>query len=262
MDELFDTHCHLDEDAFLNERDDVIERAIALGVTRMLSIGTTLASSQRAIELGEREPHVRAAVGIHPNYCSGTQPTDWSEICQMARHPLVLAVGETGLDQYWKQTPIELQQDYFRRHIELSWEVKKPFIVHCRDAEPETLLLLEEMSRIAPLCGLMHSFAGSAETARKCLELGLYLSFSGMITYKRNEALLAVATEAPLDRILIETDAPYLAPVPLRGKRNEPAHVRYTLGKLADARQIERHELATTTTANALRLLGWPAPLA
>ncbi|MBA4032730.1 MAG: hydrolase TatD [Planctomyces sp.] len=258
MHELFDTHCHLDEDAFAHERDDVIQRAVACGVTRMLSIGTTLASSLRAVELAKVNPHVRAIVGIHPNYCVTAAEDDWAAICELARDEHVLGVGETGLDRYWDHTPIEQQLDYFRRHIELSWQVSKPFVVHCRDAEPETLALLEEMSRIQPLNGAMHSFAGSAETAAKCLELGLLLSFSGMITYKRNEALLNVARSAPLDRIMIETDAPYLAPVPMRGKRNEPAHVRYTLGVLADARQISREDLAATTTTNAIAFFQWP----
>lgn len=253
--EVVDTHCHLDEEAYAHERDDVISRAVAVGVTRMISIGTTLAGTRKAIELAQRHPNVWSSIGIHPNYCSQAGPDDWDALVALATERRVVCIGETGLDQYWDYAPLDLQQDYFRRHLALSRQTGLPFVVHCRDAEAGTLAILQEDARLhGPLNGVMHSFAGSQEFANHCLELGMTLSFSGMVTYKRNTALLDVAKTTPLDRILVETDAPYLAPVPQRGNRNEPAYVRYTLGQIADARGMTREDLAAATSANAVKL--------
>jgi TatD DNase family protein len=254
--EVVDTHCHLDEEAFANERDDVIARAIAASVTRMLVVGITAESSASTVQFVETHSNLSAIVGIHPNYLVAATEADWASIVELARHPKVVAIGETGLDRYWDHSPLELQQEYFRRHIELSRQLKKPFVVHCRDAEVETLELLAAYAQTGPLSGVMHSFAGSAEMARQCLSWGMHLSFSGMITYKKNEELRAIAASVPVERLLVETDSPYLAPTPERGKRNEPAFVRYTLGVLADLRSVTREDLAAATTANAIRLFG------
>jgi TatD DNase family protein len=252
---LIDTHAHLDEDAFTGDLGPTLERAKKAGVGAVMTIGTTLASSRQAVELAEQFPMVHAAIGIHPNYAAGAAEEDWAEIERLAANPRVKAVGETGLDRYWDHTPIELQLDYFRRHLELSRNTGKPFIVHCRDAEPEVVAELQQAGEQGPLNGVMHSFCGSPETARICLDLGMHLSFSGMLTYKRNEALRELAAAVPADRLLVETDAPYLSPAPHRGKRNEPAYVRFTAERLAEARGVTLAEMADVTTANVRRFL-------
>ncbi len=252
--QLVDTHCHLDEDAFTIDRAEAVQRAIDAGVTRIVTIGTTAASCRTAVELAERFAAVCAAVGIHPNYASTAQPDDWTLIEELATHPRVVGVGETGLDRYWDNTPLELQQEYFDRHIDLSRRVGKPFIVHCREAEADVIAQLRRAAETGPLRGIMHAFSGTQETADACLGLGLTLSFAGNITFKKNDALRAVAGTVPLDRILVETDAPYLAPMPNRGKRNEPAWVRHTAECIARVRGATLEEFTAQTTANAKRL--------
>ncbi len=255
---LIDTHAHLDEDAFSGDLGHCLERARDAGVLRIITIGTTAASSRKAIELAERHPMIFAAIGIHPNYAATAGEDDWPEIVELARHPRVKGVGETGLDRYWDHTPIEIQLDYFQRHLRLAREVRKPFIIHCRDAEPQVLEVLRENAEVGPLHGVMHCFSGSAETARECLAMGLCLSFAGGLTFKKNAELREIAAAAPLDRILVETDAPYLAPTPNRGKRNEPAWVRFTAQQLADARGCTLEDIAAATSANACRLFDLP----
>lgn len=251
---LIDTHAHLDEDAFTGDLVGALDRAREDGVEYVLTIGTTAASSRRAIEIAETHPGVYAAVGIHPNYASTATDEDWQTIESLVSHPKVKGVGETGLDRYWDHTPIDLQVEYFRRHLNLSRLCGKPFIVHCRDAEPDVLAELERDFAAGPLSGVMHSFCGSGDTAERCLAMGLYLSFAGMLTYKRNEELRLTAAKVPADRILVETDSPYLAPAAHRGKRNEPAWVKYTAQRLAEVRSVSLNEIAELTTANALRL--------
>jgi TatD DNase family protein len=197
---------------------------------------------------------VYAAVGIQPNYAAAAQAGDWEVIEQLAREPKVVAIGETGLDRYWDYAPLELQQDYFTRHVELARRLDLPFVVHCRDAEAEVVAQLRELAAAGPLRGVMHSFTGDLRTAQACLDLGLHISFAGMVTYKKNEPLRSVAAAVPLDRLLVETDAPYLAPAPHRGKRNEPGFVLHTARCLAEHRGIDPEELAARTTANAREL--------
>jgi TatD DNase family protein len=252
--DLVDTHCHLDEDAFTIDRAEAVQRAVDAGVTRIVTIGTTAASCRTAVALAEQFKPVFAAVGIHPNYASTAQPDDWARIEELARHPRVVGIGETGLDRYWDHTPLELQQDYFGRHIDLSRRVGKPFIVHCREAEADVVAQLRRAAQAGPLRGIMHAFSGTQDTAEACLELGLTLSFAGNVTFKKNDSLRAVAAAAPPDRILVETDAPYLAPMPNRGKRNEPAWVRHTAECIARVRGVTPQDLAAQTTANAKRL--------
>lgn len=256
---LIDTHAHLDEQSFEVEFADILARARAADVVGIVSIGTTADSCRRVIQLAEQHDCIRAAVGIHPNYAAQAAFDDWQVICELARHPQVVALGETGLDRYWDHTPIDVQVDYFERHLALSRETGKPFIVHCRDAEAETLEVLERAARTGPLNGIMHSFCGSPDTAQRCLDLGMLLSFSGMLTYKKNEELRKLAATVPRDRLLVETDCPYLAPTPHRGKRNEPAFVRDTARVLAETCGLTLPELSELTTANARRVLQWPA---
>ncbi len=251
---LIDTHCHLDEDAFSHDRADVVAAAVDRGVTRMLTIGTTAESSRAAVEIAEQFPAVFAVVGIQPNYTAEAKPDDWPVIEKLANHPRVVAVGETGLDRYWDYAPIEIQQDYFDRHLELSRRLGKPFVVHCREAEADVVAQLKAHATDGLLAGVMHSFCGDQATAEACLEIGMHISFAGMVTYKKSDELRAVAAMVPSDRILVETDAPYLAPVPNRGKRNEPGWVRHTAECLADVRGVTPEEFASQTTENAVRL--------
>ena len=255
---FLDTHAHLDELAFEPDVAETLDRARAVGVTAVLTIGINADTSRRAVALAERFPDVYAVVGIQPNYVSQMQSDDWEEIVSLSRHPRVVGIGETGLDRYWDYTPIDEQQVWFDRHLALSREVGKPFVVHCREAEADVVAQLQRAAATGPLSGVMHSFCGSAETLAACLDLGLHISYAGMVTYKKNDALRALAAQTPADRLLIETDAPYLAPVPHRGKRNEPAFVVETARILAEQRGITPEELGELTTANARRLFGLP----
>lgn len=256
--ELIDTHAHLNDESFADQLDGVIDRALAAGVTRMIAVGTTVASSKECVELAARYPSVYAAVGIQPNYCHEVEEGDWEQIVELAQAPRVAAIGETGLDRYWDDCPFEIQQDYFQRHIRLSRETELPFIVHMRDCEAETLEALRLAHRDGPLAGVMHSFTGTLAGAQSCLELGLYISFAGMVTFKKSSDLRDVGRAVPLDRILIETDSPYLSPEPFRGKRpNEPARVVHTAKCLADARGETLESFSQATTENALKLFRW-----
>lgn len=258
--ELIDTHAHLDEDSFAPDIVDVVSRARGDGVVSIVTIGTTARSCEAAVALAERFPEVFAAVGIHPNYAAQATEGDWETVERLTQHPRVVAVGETGLDRYWDHTPLELQTEFFQRHLELSARTRLPFIVHCRDAEAEVLAQLEAAGASGPLSGIMHSFCGSEETAARCLALGMHLSFSGMLTYKKNAPLRAIAAAAPADRILVETDCPYLAATEMRGKRNEPAWVKYTARCLAETRKTSLEELAASTTRNARALFARLTP--
>ena len=256
--ELVDTHAHLDEEAFRTDLDEVIERAREAGVMRIVTIGTTAESSRSAVEIASRFDNVFAVVGIQPNYVSQAAPDDWEAIEQLAGEPKVVAIGETGLDRYWDYAPIDEQQEYFTRHLDLARRLNLPFTIHCREAEDDVVARLKAQAGTAgPLRGIMHSFAGNLETACACLELGMHISFSGMVTYKKNRELRSVAAEIPADRILIETDAPYLAPTPRRGKRNEPALVRHTAECVAETRGVSVDDVARQTTGNACELFGW-----
>ena len=253
---LFDTHAHLDEDAFRQDIDEVITRAVASGVTTMLAVATTVESSRATIALAARVPNVFASVGIHPNYAAQAKPGDWEAVEELAASPKVIAIGETGLDRYWDHTPFDVQIDYFRRQIELAKRRDVPFIVHCREAEPDVVTVLREAAGSGQLKGIMHSFCGGRATLDVALELGLHISFAGMLTFKRNLELRELAKSVPLDRLLVETDSPYLAPQPQRGKRNEPTFVRYTAECLAEIHGRTLDEMSAITTANAKRLFG------
>jgi TatD DNase family protein len=253
---LIDTHAHLDQEEFNADQSEVISRAIAAGVEAMIAIGVTADSSEAVVQLAAEHPAVYAAVGIQPNYCAEAKAGDWERIVSLAGSPKVVAIGETGLDRYWDYTPFEVQQDYFDRHLRLSQERGLPFIVHTRESDADVVAMLRDARARGPLAGVMHSFTGSAATAAECVALGLYISFAGMVTFKKSDDLRAVAATVPADRILVETDSPYLSPHPLRGKRNEPANVVHTARVLAEARGIGFDEFAAQTTANARRLLG------
>jgi hydrolase, TatD family len=252
---FIDTHAHLDEQSFETDLADVLARASQQGLERILTIGVTASSCQAAVELARKYPQLRAVVGIQPNYVAEAAPDDFALITELASDPDVVAVGETGLDRYWDSSPIELQQEYFHRHIDLARSVGKPFIVHCREADDDVVAVLrEQFERNGPLSGVMHSFCGNAATAAACLEMGMHISFAGMLTFKSNQALRDVAKTIPLDRLLVETDSPYLAPVPMRGKRNEPSYVVHTARCLAEIHGLPLEEMGRITTENARRL--------
>lgn len=256
--EWIDTHCHLDEDAFTQDCAEVVQRALDSGVVSMIAIGITVDSCRRVLQIAERFPQVFATVGIHPNYVSAAKPGDWDEIVAMSKSSKVVGLGETGLDKYWDHSPIDLQVGYFDRHIELSQVTGLPFVVHSRESDTEVVEQLQRHAAKGPLNGVVHAFCGSAETAKACLELGMHVGIGGMLTFKKNESQRQVAASIPLDRIVLETDAPYLAPTPFRGKRNEPAHVRLTAACLAETREVSKEEVASVTTANARRLFRLP----
>jgi TatD DNase family protein len=193
-------------------------------------------------------------VGIQPNYTAAAEPGDWDRVVELAAAPRVVALGETGLDRHWDYSPLAVQQDYFDRHLRLSQERNLPFIVHTRESDADVLAMLREARKRGPLAGVMHSFTGTAETAAECVELGLYISFAGMVTFKKSDALRAVAATIPAERILIETDSPYLSPQPLRGKRNEPANLVHTAACLAEVRGVSAAVFASQTRANARSL--------
>jgi TatD DNase family protein len=254
---LIDTHAHLDEEAFDGDRADVLARAESAGITRIVTIGTTADTSQWSVAIASEFPSVFAAVGIQPNYAAQAKAGDWETIECLAASARVVAIGETGLDRYWDYAPFDVQVDYFQRHIALADDLNLPFVVHCREAEADVVEQLRLAAARTPLKGVMHSFTGSLETARACLELGLYISFAGMVTYKKSQALRDLVKDLPLDRILVETDSPYLAPQPMRGKRNEPSFVRVTANTLAELAGISQDEFARQTTSNACRLFGF-----
>ena len=251
---LFDTHAHLDQPEFEADRAEMILRARQAGVNRLLAVGITAATSQACVDLAQNHEGVYAAVGIQPNYAAQAEPGDWDQVLSLADQPGVVALGETGLDRYWDYTPWPVQQDYFDRHLRLSQQSGLPFIVHSRDCDAEIVAMLREAAARGPLAGVMHSFTGDAGTAAECIELGLYVSFAGMVTFKKSESLRQVAASIPDDRILIETDSPYLAPHPLRGKRNEPANLVHTARCLAEVRHQSLKAFAAQTTENARRL--------
>jgi TatD DNase family protein len=252
---LIDTHAHLDDEQFAADLPAVLDRARAAGLDRIVSIATTAASTRACIDLATSHPGVSASVGIHPNHAAQAAPTDWDVVRSLAVEPCVVAIGETGLDRHWDYTPFAMQEDYFARHLELGRATGKPVVIHCREADADMLRMLRDaFEKHGPIRGVMHSFVGDAAMAKECLAMGLVLSFAGMLTYKNAAALRQTAATVPLDRVMVETDCPYLSPVPLRGKRNEPANVVHTAACLAGVLGLTPEMMAERSTENAHRL--------
>ncbi len=259
MASLIDTHAHLDDEQLVADLPAVLERARATGVTTVISIATTAASSAACVAMAERHAELFATVGIHPNNIMQAAATDWDAVVALVERPRVVGIGETGLDRHWHDTPFEVQEEYFIRHLELGRRYGRPVVIHCREAETDMLRVLrQEFDRHGPIRGVMHSFVGDAAMAEACRAMGLYLSFAGMLTYKNAADLRETAAQQPVDRLLVETDSPYLSPVPLRGKRNEPAHVVHTAACLAGLLGVPPDELAERTSANARALFALP----
>ncbi len=256
--EWIDTHAHLDDERFRGDLSAVLERAKAAGLRRIVVVATTAIDSPRCVELARQHVLLRATVGIQPNHVAEATSTAWDEVVALASLPDVVALGETGLDRYWDHTPFAQQEDYFTRHLELARKLNRGVVIHCREAESDTVRVLRtDFEQHGPVRGVMHSFTGDLATAQACVEMGLYISFAGMLTYKNAQALRDVAARMPLNRLLVETDCPYLAPVPHRGKRNEPAYVVHTAGVLAETLGVPIGVIAENTTRNACALFGF-----
>jgi TatD DNase family protein len=224
-----------------------------------MTIATTADSSAACVELARRHPLLAATVGIQPNHVAEEAAGAWDEVVRLATAPAVIALGETGLDRHWNYTPFPQQEDYFARHLGLARTHKLPVVIHCREAEADIGRMLRiDFETHGPVRGVMHSVTGDLETAEACLAMGLYISFAGMITYKNAQNLRDVATKVPLDRLLVETDSPYLAPVPVRGQRNEPAYVVHTAACVAQLHAVTPDEFGRMSTANARVLFGLP----
>jgi TatD DNase family protein len=251
---LVDSHCHLDFPEFAPELDAVVARARAAGVGVCVSIGTTLAKFPAVRAVAERFDHVWCSVGIHPHEAEKELLESPAPLIEAARHPKVVGIGETGLDYYYEHSPRAQQVANFRAHIEAARQTNLPVIVHTRDADDDTITVLREEMAAKPFTGLIHCFTGTRRLAEASLDLGLSISVSGIATFKKSDDLRAVLKDVPLDRLLVETDAPYLAPMPHRGKRNEPAFVAHTAAMLADLKGVSAEDLAAATTENFFRL--------
>lgn len=249
---LVDTHCHLDVPAFDADRDVVLERARQAGVVAFVLIGFSPDNWDRALALAERTPGMVVALGVHPNEADRFDTATERRLRELLRHPLVRAVGEIGLDYHWKTVEPATQQRVFRRQLELAQEYDLPIVLHQREAHEDLLTILSAQQR--PLRGVMHCFTGDSALAQRFLELGLHLGIGGVVTYRNAQALHEAARDMPLERMLLETDAPYLAPVPHRGKRNEPAFLRFVLATVAQLRGTSEQEVACRTTRNARQL--------
>lgn len=251
---LIDSHCHLDyfSDA---ERPDVLVRAAAARVGEIVTIGTTLTQSRQLPAIAEAQPNIWCTVGVHPHHAAEAPVPSPEAIAAMTNHPKVIGIGEFGLDYFYDRAPRDVQQDSFRAHIRAARMAGLPLAIHARDADTDIAQILQdEYDSGGEFTFLLHCFSSSRALAEAALALGGYVSFSGILTFPKSEELRAIARDVPAERILVETDAPYLAPVPVRGKRNEPANVRHTAAVLAKIRALSLEETAELTTANFLRL--------
>ena len=260
---IIDSHCHLDDSSFDEDRNEVLKRAREAGVDLLLAIGTGNGPPdlEAAVRLAAEHDFVYATVGVHPHDARKATPETYDRLAELCKHPKVLALGEIGLDYHYDHSPRDTQRKVFIRQMEIARQAGKPIVIHTREAWADTAALLEEDWGSAGLGGIMHCFSGDAEQARQSLELGFHISFAGVLTFAKAEELRQTATGVPMDRLLVETDAPYLTPAPFRKiRRNEPCYVVETARKLAEIRGISFEEVAKATTRNFLRLFDLPAP--
>jgi TatD DNase family protein len=254
---LIDTHAHLDMKEFDNDRDEVIARALAAGVTKIITVGTDISSSRKVIQLAEKYPQIYAGVGIHPHDAGRVAQSYIPQLKELAKHPKVVAIGETGLDFYRNYSPKEAQFAVLREQLELASELNLPIIIHTRRAAHETIEIIGEWIKRHPIVagprGVIHCFSEDAPTAKIFLEFGFYISFTGAVTYPQSKVAI-VAKTVPIDKIMVETDCPFLTPQKYRGKRNEPSYVVLTAERLADALGISLEKFAAQTSENALKL--------
>jgi TatD DNase family protein len=262
---VIDSHCHLDYPGLGEDLDSVLARAEEAGVRLLLSIGTRVRKFDQILTIAERHDNVFCTVGTHPHNAAEEPDVTAEDLIELARHPKVVGIGEAGLDYHYDHSPRDQQAKSFRIHIEAARETGLPLVIHSREAEADTALILEEEMGRGVFKPLLHCFSSKAELAERGLRLGAYVSFSGILTYKNAEDIRNVARQVPLDRLLVETDAPYLAPVPYRGKTNEPAFVVKTLEKLAEVKDVTPTDMGLTTSRNFFALFdkvpqpGWAA---
>lgn len=252
MTRLIDSHCHLDFDGLSNRLPEVLAAMDANDVAGCMTIGVTLEEAPQVLAIAEAHEQVFASVGVHPEYADHQEP-DVETLCTLAQHPKVLAIGETGLDYHWHKDRPDWQRERFRVHIRAAKLLKKPLVIHTREAAEDTLAILKEEGAAA-VGGILHCFTESLAVAEAAMALGFYISLSGIVSFKKAEQVHEVARAMPLDRLLVETDSPYLAPVPYRGKPNEPAYVRHVAEAIADLRQISYAEVAEASSRNFLKL--------
>jgi len=250
---LVDSHCHLDYPDFQEDFAGVLSRAAEAGVGTMLTIGTSLETFDRVLAVAEAHDNIYCTVGIHPHE-AGKERTDVARLVELAKHPKVLAFGETGLDYFYDHSPREAQRALFRTHIAAAREADLPVIIHSRSADSDTGLIIAAEMSMGPFRGLIHCFSSGRDLAERALKKGLYLSLSGIITFTKNDDLIEVIQDIPLDRLMVETDAPYLSPAPYRGKRNEPSYVLKTAEKLAEIKRVNTEVIAKHTTENFFQL--------
>jgi len=253
---LIDSHCHLDFPDFAGELDAVMARARAAGIARMVTISTRVARHAELLAIAERFAEVFCSVGTHPHYAHEELDLGVADLVAPTRHPKVVALGEAGLDYHYDNSPRDAQQRGFRTHIAAARQTGLPLVIHSRDADDDMARVLEDEAGKGAFPAVLHCFTGGADLARRAIALGLFISFTGILTFKNSGALRAIAAELPADRILVETDAPYLAPGRFRGKRNEPAYVVETAKVLAEARGVSFEAIAQQTTENFFRLFG------
>ena len=251
---VVDSHCHLDFPDFAAEIDAVVARAEAAGLAKIVTISTRVRRHREVLAIAERFENVFCSVGTHPHYAHEELDVTARDLAERARHPKVVGIGEVGLDYHYDNSPRETQERGLRTHIAAARETGLPLIIHCRDADADMARILTEEMQQGIFPAVLHCFTGGRELARTGVALGMYVSFSGILTFKKSDALRAIAAELPADRILVETDAPYLAPQPWRGKRNEPAYVVETARVLAHCRGVGAEEIARQTTENFFRL--------
>ncbi|MFV5960171.1 TatD family hydrolase [Bacillus sp. AK25] len=250
---LFDTHAHLNAEQYNEDLDQVIERAKSEKVEKIVVVGFDRPTITRAMELIEAYDFMYAAIGWHPVDAIDMTDEDLAWIKELSQHEKVVAIGEMGLDYYWDKSPKDVQKEVFRRQIALAKEVNLPIIIHNRDATEDVVTILKEEGA-AEVGGIMHCFTGSLEIAKACMEMNFYISFGGPVTFKNAKKPKEVVKDIPSDRLLIETDCPYLTPAPFRGKRNEPSYVKYIAEQIAELREMSFEELAALTTENAKKV--------
>lgn len=250
---FFDTHAHLDDDKFAEDADEVISRLNASGIGMYANIGSDVCSSEKSIAFAEKYPFVYAAVGIHPEFAAGTTEKDIEKIARLAAHPKAVAIGEIGLDYYYGAEDKEYQKKWFERQMSLAMDLNMPFVIHDRDAHKDCMDILKKYDT-HKTGGIMHCFSGSAELAKEVVKCGMVIALGGSLTFKNNVKTVRVAQEIPLEYIVIETDSPYLAPVPNRGKRNTPEYVKLVAEKIAEIKNIPLSEVERQTTENAKRV--------
>lgn len=255
---MIDSHCHLDSERFAADQEAVVERAFASGVETILTIGTGDGPPdiEGALRIAERYERIYATVGVHPHDASLWTEEVGRRQTELLKHPKVLAFGEIGLDYHYDHSPREVQRPVFTEQMRIAADARRPIVIHTREAWDDTFELIERHWKPTGLGGIIHCFSGGAPEARRSLELGLHLSFAGIVTFPKSLDIQEAARLCPADRLLIETDAPFLAPAPHRGKRNEPAFVAHTAAKLAELRGVSPDEIARTTTTNFRSLLG------